>query len=185
MNRYTLALLTFFFAFSARTASADDFHAIITNFGNDPRANAHFDVSIDTQSIAGGPVDVLFDVYDSNGAHLASFAVPTNTNGFASTAFAPAPYNNLFRLTGGAPALVRARTPIGVTSASATLQQHGPSARLIVGVPPDHTFAGNAVHIGTQFVFNVADIKGSARAFLLVANVSGSDVNAEDRKSVV
>ena len=179
MDRRKLALLTVFLAPMARTASADDFNAIITNFGTATAPNARFDVSIDTRSIAGGPVNVLFDVYDASGGSLAEFVVPTNATGFASSAFAPAPNNNLFRLTAGMPALVRAHTPDGATSASATLVQRGSGARLIVGVPPDRTYAGARVHVGTQFALNVGEIRGVGTASLLVANVSGSDANVD------
>jgi hypothetical protein len=43
----------------APPARAGEFHAVIMNFGNAPRAKAHLDVSTDAAPLSGGPVDVL------------------------------------------------------------------------------------------------------------------------------
>ena len=108
-----------------------------------------------------------------------SFSVPFNENGFASSASASAPFRNLFRLSGGEPALVRAHTPVGATTATATLQQRGSGSRLLVSVPPDRMSDGTPLHAGRQFAFHVGDIRGNATASLLVANVSGHDVGVD------
>src|SRR5688572_28487344 len=100
-----------------------EFHAILTKFGNAPRASAHLDVSFDTNALAGGPVDVQFDVFATDGRSIGQFVVRANANGFASSELAPAPNNNLFGLSGGEPALVRVRTPGGGVGATATLHQ--------------------------------------------------------------
>lgn len=55
---------------------ASEFHAVIANFGNAPRPSAHFDVSLDTNALAGSPIDVLFAVFKTDGSLLAEFAVP-------------------------------------------------------------------------------------------------------------
>jgi hypothetical protein len=154
-----------------------EFHAVITNFGSAPRANAHLDVSVDTVASGGASVDVLFDVFKADGSMIAEFSVPTNANGFASSASAAAPNRNLFRLSGGEPAIVRARTPAGAgTTGIATLQQRGSGSRMLVTVPPDRKPDGTPIHAGKVFALHVGDIRGTATASLLVANVSGADV---------
>lgn len=154
-----------------------DFHAILTKFGNAPRASAHLDVSFDTAALAGGPVDVQFDVFAADGRTLAQFTVRANANGFASSELAPAPNNNLFGISAGEPALVRARTPSGGFGATATLHQRESANRLVVSVPPDRRSDGSAVHVGRDFTLNVGEIRGSAA--LLVANVAAVDVQAD------
>lgn len=168
-----LALATILVATPARGA---EYNAVITNFGGAPRANAHLDVSFDTSALVSGPIDVLFDVFSADGSLLATFAVPANANGFASSAWAPAPNHNLFLLSGGEPALVRARTPQAATSGTATLQQRGSGSRLLVSVPPDRNTDGTGIHAGQRFSFHVGDLRGVATASLLVADVSGADV---------
>jgi hypothetical protein len=106
---------------------------------------------------------------------LAEFSVLTNENGFASSASTTAPNHNLFRLSGGEAALVRARTPLGETSATATLQQRGHGTRLLVSVPPDRSHDGTPLHVGQRFPIQVGDLRGTAIASILVANVSSGD----------
>src|SRR5207245_6196766 len=120
------------------------------------------DVSVDTGALANGPLDVLFDVFGVDGSLLAEFSVRTNANGFASSASAPAPNDNLFELSGGEPALVRARTPGGAFGQTATLHQSGHGSRLLVSVPQDRTADGTPVHIGRNFTFHVGDLRGLA-----------------------
>src|SRR5207249_8810738 len=87
--------------------SAAEFYGIVDNFGKKPR-NAFMDVSVDTTIGAG--IDVLFDVYDARGVHLAEFTIPANSYGFASSSS----WGNLFNLAAGQqPILVRAQTPDG------------------------------------------------------------------------
>ena len=164
---------------AATQAGAAEYHAVITNFGNAPRANAHLDVSFDTTALGGGNLDVIFEVFAADGTFVAEFAVPANANGFVSSAWAPAPYRNLFLLSGGEPALVRARTFGGVNGGTATLYQRGAGSRLLVSVPQDRTSDGTNVHVGHQFTFHVGDLRGVATASLVVANISGADVFAD------
>lgn len=156
-----------------------EFHAVISNFGNAPRASAYVDVAFDARALAGSPVDVLFDVFSADGSLLAEFAVAANANGFASSGSAPAPYRNLFLLSGGDAALVRARIPAGVVGGTATLHQRGTGSRLLVSVPQDRKSDGTPVHVGRNFTLHVGDLRGVARATILVANVSGGDVAAD------
>jgi hypothetical protein len=102
-----------------------------------------------------------------------------DAQGFASSASAPAPYRNLFRLAGGEPALVRARTPAGVTGATATLHQHGVGSRLLLSVPQDRKSSGMPVRAGRSFSFHVGARRGLRTASVLVSNVSGGDVAAD------
>jgi len=94
--------------------SADEFYAIVDDFGKKPR-NAFMDVSVDTT--LGTGIDVLFNVYAAQGAQLAEFTVPANSYGFASSSS----WGNLFYLAGSQPVLVRARTPDGAPASAATL----------------------------------------------------------------
>jgi hypothetical protein len=165
--------------FTATRAGAGEFHAVITNFGNAPRANAHLDVSFDSSALAGGAIPVRFEVFSADGTQLAEFAVLANANGFASSASAPAPFRNLFRLTGGEPAIVRASTPAGANGGTATLHQRGSGSRLIVSVPQARLADGTPVHVGRHFTLHVGDLRGVATASVIVANVSGSDVFAD------
>jgi hypothetical protein len=148
-----------------------EFYAIITNFGNAPKASARLDVSVDT-SVATGPVDVLFNVYSATGAQLAEYTVTTNANGYASSSAVAT--NDLFKLSGGAPALVRARTPDNAVSSAAILHQTGPGNRIDVAVAPTNRRSdGKNLAQGTQFSIAIGpDVPSPS---LLIANVSGSD----------
>jgi len=149
-----------------------EFYAIITNFGNAPKASARFDVSVDTTLGVG--IDVLYNVYDTNGAQLAEFTSRCNNMGLAtSSAIAT---NDLFKLTGGAPGLVRARTPDGAPTASALLHQSGPGNRLDLNVPPTRRRDGVPFAMGTSFSIALGDVPTPA---LLIANLNGQDVSAD------
>lgn len=155
--------------------SFNQFFAIITNFGTAPRVSAHMDVSMDTRAAPTG-TDVLFNVFEPEGSQLAEFAVQTNTNGFVSSAWAPPPNRNLFRVSNDGPALIRARTPLGASKTTASLHQRGQGNRLVIGVPPARKVDGSRLALGTLFPVALGDI---AAASLLVANVSGSDVTVD------
>lgn len=169
------AILSFVISVISPAQSAE-FHAIATNFSGAPRAVAYLNVSFETSALANGPIDVRFQAFATNGTFLGEFAVPTNADGFASSAAAAPPYRNLFRLSGGEPVLVRAITPGNITGAYATLQQHGPGTRMIISVPPDRHSNGAPLHVGRQFSMHVGDIRDAVTASILVANLSGSDV---------
>src|SRR5262245_2601144 len=102
--RVVLTGLLVLFAFSHAIAYTFEYYAIIDNFGKRARS-AYVDVTTDT-SVATGPVDVQFNVYNSNGGQVALFTVTTNANGFASTAA----MGNLLDLA-PPPLLVRAQSP--------------------------------------------------------------------------
>jgi hypothetical protein len=89
---------------------ASDFYALAAPLGGEARL-AFMDVVVDPRFLE--PVDVLFTVFAQDGTPLAEFTVPTDANGFASSRSASGAARNLFRLTGGAPVLVRARVPNG------------------------------------------------------------------------
>jgi hypothetical protein len=147
-------------------APPGDFLAIFANVGSALRPKAFLDVSANTDAAPLG-TDVLFTVF-AGGSNLGEFTIPTNAQGFASSAAAAtAAQRNLFRLTGGEPGLVRGRGPTNATTATAVLHQRGPGARLMVAAPP----AAQAV--GTAFPITIGD---TATGALLVANVSGSEV---------
>ena len=153
-------------------AAAADFHAILSRFRNAPRAQAHLDVSFDRRALDAGPVDVIFDVFAADGAFLTSFSVRANSEGFASSAAALPPNDNLFTIPGSA-ALIRARTPLGPFGGTATLHQRESGNRLILAIPPDSKSDGTHVHIGQNFTVHVGDVRGAAS--LLIGNVSGAD----------
>lgn len=162
------------FVGSAPVAQAADFYAIITNFGNSPRSNAFLDVSSDTSTTRDG-TEVLFYVFDVNGVGLAEFAL-TTTNGFVSTASAPAPNNNLFALSNGGPALIRARVPDGAITTTAELNQRSSGNRLVIGIPPARRQDNTPLAVGRLFPITNGAVSSSA---ILVANVSGNDVTVD------
>jgi hypothetical protein len=155
---------------------AADFYAIIANLNNAKKPHAQIDVSIDTQALASGPLDILFEVFSLDGTVLASFAVPTNADGFASSSSAGFPNDNLFAWTGGLPALVRVHTPQGVASSAATLRKTT-NSDMVLKLLPARQQNGTSVALGTQFAFAMGEIPHGAT--LLVANVSGADVNVD------
>jgi len=144
--------------------------AIITKFDQSPQVSAQFDVSVDTRAAPDGS-DVFFQVTDSRGQLLAQFVIKTR-NGFASSATAPAPNNNLFALSQGRPACVRASVPQGATNTTARLIQQSPANRLVIAIPPLRDQMDNAVAEGKIFPICNGDVTASA---ILVVNVSGTD----------
>jgi hypothetical protein len=78
-------------------------------------------VSANTDAAPAG-ANIGFTVF-VDGVVAADFVVPTNASGFASSALAASPDDNLFAASGGAPALVRTRTPSGSTTHGAVLRQ--------------------------------------------------------------
>ncbi len=148
--------------------------AIITKFDQSPQVSAQFDVSVDTRAAPDGS-DVFFQVTDSRGQLLAQFVIKTR-NGFASSATAPAPNNNLFALSQGRPACVRASVPQGATNTTARLIQQSPANRLVIAIPPLRDQMDNAVAEGKIFPICNGDVTASA---ILVANVSGTDTTVD------
>lgn len=147
-------------------AQAADFFAIITNLGSAPHDHAQLDVSIDTGG-AGVPTAITFMVFRaSDGTQLASFVVLTNSQGFASSAFAAPPNDNLFAVSGGLTALVKATTPLNVPTATAVLRQTVQGAKIILGVPPVTVLSSTRVSVA------IGDLMLGTH--LLIANVSGS-----------
>jgi len=151
-----------------------DFFAIITNFGNSPRANAFLDVSSDTFTTRDG-TEFFFNVFDSNGLQLAEFTLKTK-NGFVSTASATAPNDNLFTLSNGGPALIKARTPGGASNTTAELNQSSQGNRLVIGIPPARRQDGTPLAVGSRFPIINGAVSSST---ILVANVSGTDVTVD------
>ncbi|MED2185999.1 hypothetical protein [Bacillus wiedmannii] len=149
-----------------------DFFTMITSFGNSPCANAHLEIGLDSQATSA--VDVTFNVYNQKGVELAWFSELKNANGYVSSSADP--NNDLFRLSKGQPALVRARTPLVAQTASAVLQQSGSQNRLVFAVPPALNSSGIRVAQGTVFPLTIGSI---TKGTLLIANVSDSDVNVD------
>jgi len=146
--------------------SAAEFYGIVDNFGKKPR-NAFMDVSVDTTIGAG--IDVLFDVYDARGVHLAEFTIPANSYGFASSSS----WGNLFNLAAGQqPILVRAQTPDGAPTDAATLHIDSLGAATAVDVFPIRNRGGFPLGMGTDFAVALGSFRSTS---LLIANVSGSD----------
>ena len=147
--------------------SAAEFYGIVDNFGKKPR-NAYLDVSVDT-SVATGPVDVSFNVYNELGGQVGLFSLTTNGNGFVSTAS----FANLFNLTGGQPMLIRARTPDSAVTSAATLYIDSLGAPMTIGLTPTRRRSdGGLLSEGTQFAIALGNFRSAS---LLIANVSGSD----------
>ena len=155
----------------AATVSAAEFYAIVDSFGKKPR-NAYLDVSVDT-SVATGPVDVSFNVYNELGGQVGLFSLTTNGNGFVSTTS----FANLFNLTGGQPLLVRARTPDSAVTSAATLYIDSLGAPMTIGLTPTRRRSdGTILSQGTQFAIALGNFRSAS---LLIANVSGSDIGAD------
>jgi len=101
----------------------------------------------------------------------------TNQNGFASSSSALYPDDNLFTASEGLPMLVRVRTPQGATSSAAILRQTLGKAVIVFGVPQERRQDGTPTAAGKFFSVPVGDIvPGTA---LLIANISGADLNAD------
>jgi hypothetical protein len=157
------------------SAWADDFYAIIANSTGDRNPRASLEVSEDTLTLVRG-TDVVFTVWDSNGVFITEFTQQSNTDrGFVSSASATPPNDNLFALSAGQPALVRATLP-GGTNRYAVLRETLGKSNIILGVQaflnPDNTFAAAGM------IFPVT-LGAFSRATLLVANVSGVDVGVD------
>lgn len=160
--------------FSAN-ASAAEFFAIFTNFGDALRPKARLDISVDTRT-ANGPVDILYNVFDASGGQMAVFSVMTNENGFASSALASGPNRNLFNLTNGEPGMIQARTPTTASTTSGVLHQRGADSRFAIGVPPTRNSDGTLFNAGRVFPITVGDFTSAS---LLIGNVSGHDISAD------
>jgi hypothetical protein len=157
-----------------REAQAAEFYAMFTNFGTSQRPTAFLDVSGDTGQTRDGTL-VLFQVFNSDGVEVGEFSLPTR-NGFVSTASATAPNDNLFTLTNGGPGLIRARTPDGANNTTAELNESGRGNRLVIGISPLRRQNGVPLAFGTLFPITNGAVSSSA---ILVANISGSDVQVE------
>jgi hypothetical protein len=144
-----------------------EFYAIINNASNAPRANAQLDVSVDTAATGGAAVNVSFFVYRAtDGVQVALFEIPTNANGFASTA----PSQNLFQASGGETALIKAVTPSGAPSMAVLRQRVQGQAKIVLGVPPLRKLDATLLGGGVQFSVAIGDIMSGTA--LLIANVS-------------
>ena len=150
---------------------ASDFCAIAVSPGSEPRL-AFMDVAVDPTF--AGAIDVLFTVYREAGGALAEFTVPIDANGFASTRSALGEARNVFRLTGGGPALVCARVP-NAAGAAATLDVRSSDSRLHLGVPCAIKH-GESLAAGRTFPISIGNVRA---ATLLIANVSGTDVGVD------
>jgi hypothetical protein len=147
-------------------APAAEFYAIITNFGNSKPA-ARMDVSVDTTvSVA---IDVLFDVYDANCTTLAEFTSRANASGLATSSALST--NDLFKLSNGQPAVVRARTPDGARAA-AMLHQTGSGNSLDLAIFPLRATDLSLYAAGENFAIALGDVPSPT---LLITNVSGAD----------
>jgi hypothetical protein len=157
---------------TARCADAGEAYAMIANLTEIKKPNAFIDVTLDTVfEITLHEAD--FDVFDGAGGTAASFSVGFDEKGFASSASAPPPYDNLFTAGAGSPTLVRVRTP-SFSIFSVTLQQKFQGSRLVLGVPPSKKSDGSRFGMGKVFAVSPGAIRH--RATLLIGNVSGSDV---------
>ena len=168
--------LAFVATVAASEAQAAEFYAIIANLNDANNPHAQIDVAVDTQALPGGaPSTVLFNVYRADGTQLAEFEVLTNSHGFASSAFAPAPYDNLFTVSEGLPALVRVRTVTSSSLASAVLRQTLKPSNIPIAVPPVRRSDGSRVAMGSLFSTPIGNIIAPG-ATLLIANLSGGDI---------
>lgn len=154
------------------SVSASDFYAIALSPGGESRL-AFMDVAV-APTFSTAAIDVLFTVFAQDGTSRAEFTVPTDGNGFASSRNTSGPARNLFRLTGGEPALVRARVPNGA-AAAATLDVRSSEGRVHLGVP----YAvkdGASLAAGRFFPISIGNVQA---ARLVIANISGSDVGVD------
>lgn len=159
---------------SAAPARAAESFAIIANLTGAPKPHAHLDVGVDTSASGGVPVAVEFTIFNARGALLDQFVVMTAPEtGFASTASAFPPNDNLFTTSAGLPAPVRIRSPQPVGTEATVLRQSLGKSRIILGVPVAKRSDGTALAQGRTFR-TTGDI--IQKATLLVANVSGGDV---------
>jgi len=162
---------------AARCADAAETVVMVANLTEIKKPNAFIDVTVDTQANAGSPIDVEFTVFDSYGGTAASFVVTADANGFASSASAVPPNDNLFTATGGGPALVRIKTPPNIGVVTATLHQKFQQSQLVLGVPPTRKSDGSPLGMGRVFAVNPGAIRH--RATLLIANVSSADLGID------
>jgi hypothetical protein len=163
---------------AARSADAAEFFAMIANLTGIKKPNAFVDVTADSQGGGGVPFPVDFTVFDTAGGFAASFSVLVDAeHGFASSASAVPPNDNLFTAAGGFPAVVLIRTPNSVSFGSATLHQKFQRSQLVLGLPPSKASDGSRLGMGLVFAVNPGAIRH--RATLLIGNVSGSDVTAD------
>lgn len=109
---------------------------------------------------------------------LADFTVPSNDVGFATTADAPEPNNDLFALADGQPVLARVLTPPSSLLDAASIRYHeGAKEILRHDVPTSIGHLTGSIAAGTLFAVPMGDVVGTTS--LLVANVSGIDVNVD------
>ena len=162
-----LLILAFVLMLLTQPSRAADFYAIITNFGN-AKPGARMDVSVDTTVSAA--IDVLFTVFDASGSQLTEFTSRANASGLATSSAVLT--NDLFKLSNGQPAVVRARTPAGAIAA-AILHQTGSGNSLDLAVFPVRAADGFPYALGTNFAIALGNVPFPT---LLIANVSGGDV---------
>lgn len=159
------------FTLLALPAFAADFYAIVDDFGRRPR-NAYVDIAVDSTSGGNAPPEVLFNLFDFQGSQIAEFFLPSNVNGFVSTAS----FGNLFDLTTGRPMLVHARTPSTAADFGAALHIDSVGAPMTIGILHKSKADGTSFGMGTVFSVPLGSFRS---AYLLIANVSGSDVGVE------
>jgi hypothetical protein len=170
-----LAAVAFVATFAASQAQAAEFAVIIANLNDAKDPQAQIDVAVDTQALPGGaPATVYFNVFGASGSQIAEFEVLTNQNGFASSSSAAPPYDNLFTVSGGLPALVTVRTPGTASIAGVVLRQKSKESEVVVDVPRVRRVDGSYFAAGRVFSVPVGDIVHTAT--LLIANVFGTDI---------
>src|SRR5688500_3820783 len=74
--------------------------AIVANLANARTPWAHVEVGLSERQLGWS---IGFNVINAGGAQLAEFFVLTDERGFASSASAPPPFDNLFAVSQGAP----------------------------------------------------------------------------------
>jgi hypothetical protein len=152
----------------ASEGSAGEFYAMFSSFGlnADRSMTAQVKVGFETSGVPEG-TNILFTVYDATGLRRGEFVVPVNDAGFASTADAAPPNDNLLR---------------GPTNAFGTawLEQRQARGRLkgrvVMAIPDIVEFGGQGLAIGTAFVLPLDDVKAAA---LLITNPSGGDIRVD------
>jgi len=172
------------FAYGAASqARAAELWVTVANLNDSNRPRAHIEVSVDTSNLPVPPWRdferpyVLIDVFNAAGGLITEFTVPFNESGFANSSSVAPPYDNLFDVSGGLPALVRIRTPGDGTQTSAILRQTLGNSKTVTLVPPARSSDGQGNAAGFDFSVPVGNF--APRATLLIANVSGADVAVE------
>ena len=134
-------------------------HVIIFNLDDAPHPSASMDISSDSSG------DAQFTVIPIGGAPSPPVSVTLNANGFASSSSSA--FSNLFSVSGGNAAMVRA-TFLSNTSGAILHQKTGKST-VLMSVPSE------AKSLGTRFNIAVDDLEKGA--FVLIGNPGGTQAN--------